>query len=240
MNPTTSYRWIPLGIAAVGALLLLASGAGTRLGLWDFRFGFRLLGWAAYIGAAGAGAALLALAVWRPSGRGLALTLAALVIGVVTFGVPWVARWTAQNVPPIHDITTDMGNPPEFVAILPLRANASNTAVYGGEEIASQQRAAYPDVVPLTLETTPADAFTRALDAARAMGWELVIADSVQGRIEAVATTRWFGFKDDIVVRVTPDGSRSRIDVRSVSRVGRSDLGTNARRIRQYLARLAP
>ncbi len=133
-----------------------------------------------------------------------------------------------------------MGNPPAFVAILPLRANAPNAAEYGGEEIAAQQRAAYPDVVPLHLASTPAAVFTRALDAARTMGWDLVNADSSEGRIEAVATTRWFGFQDDVVVRLTPDGSRTRIDVRSVSRVGRSDVGANARRIRRYLKRLAP
>jgi uncharacterized protein (DUF1499 family) len=72
------------------------------------------------------------------------------------------------------------------------------------------------------------------------MGWEIIAADSARGRIEAVATTRWFGFIDDVVVRISEDGSRSRIDVRSVSRVGRSDVGANARRIRAYLDRLEP
>ena len=105
-------------------------------------------------------------------------------------------------------------------------------------EIAAQQRQAYPDVVPLVLES-PADvAFGRALEAARGMGWEIVAADSSAGRIEATATTAWFGFKDDVVVRVTPEDGRSRVDVRSVSRVGMSDVGTNAARIRAYLARL--
>jgi uncharacterized protein (DUF1499 family) len=82
-------------------------------------------------------------------------------------------------------------------------------------------------------------AFRRAADAARAMGWEMVAADSAAGRVEATATTRWFGFKDDVVVRVRPDGAGSRIDVRSVSRVGGSDVGANAARIRAYLARVA-
>jgi uncharacterized protein (DUF1499 family) len=71
------------------------------------------------------------------------------------------------------------------------------------------------------------------------MGWELVASDSAAGRIEATATTPWFGFKDDVVVRVRPDGSGSRIDVRSVSRVGKSDVGANAKRIRTYLADIA-
>ncbi|PKM01303.1 MAG: hypothetical protein CVV17_07675, partial [Gammaproteobacteria bacterium HGW-Gammaproteobacteria-7] len=151
-----------------------------------------------------------------------------LVLGVMTFTMPWQQRRLARSVPPIHDITTDLGDPPTFEAILPLRADAPNPAEYGGEEIAAQQRAAYPDIVPLRLEGPTAAAFTRALEAAREMGWEIIAADSARGRIEAVATTRWFGFIDDVVVRISEDGSRSRIDVRSVSRVGRSDVGANA------------
>ena len=120
----------------------------------------------------------------------------------------------------------------------PSAQGAANQAEYGGPEVAAQQRQAYPDVVPLVLEA-PADvAFGRALGAARGMGWEIVAADSSAGRIEATATTAWFGFKDDVVVRVTPEDGRSRVDVRSVSRVGMSDVGTNAARIRAYLARL--
>ena len=70
------------------------------------------------------------------------------------------------------------------------------------------------------------------------MGWEVVAADPAAGRIEAVATTFWFGFKDDIVVRVAPAGAGSLIDARSKSRVGVGDLGTNAQRLRAYLERL--
>jgi uncharacterized protein (DUF1499 family) len=88
------------------------------------------------------------------------------------------------------------------------------------------------------LTDPPAAAFTRALGAARRMGWEIVAADSAAGRIEATATTTWFGFKDDVVVRIKPNQNGSRIDVRSESRVGGSDIGTNAKRIRRYLGEL--
>jgi uncharacterized protein (DUF1499 family) len=125
------------------------------------------------------------------------------------------------------------------VAILPLRAGAPNPAEYGGAEVAAQQRAGYPDIGPLILQTLPQQAFDRALAAARDMGWEIVATDPTSGRIEATATTFWFGFKDDVVVRVTPVGDGSRIDVRSVSRVGRSDVGSNAERIKAYLGRVA-
>lgn len=240
MNALRSARWFPLALAALGGVLLAVSGLGTRAGLWSFGTGFTVLRWAAYVGIAAALLALLFLLILRPRGTTLTALGLALLLGAITAALPWQQRRTARTVPPIHDITTDLGDPPEFVAILPLRAGAPNSAEYEGEVIAAQQRAAYPDIAPLFLETTPAAAFTQALDAARAMGWEIVAADSGAGRIEATATTRWFGFKDDVVVRITPDGSRTRVDVRSVSRVGRSDVGANAARIRKYLARLQP
>jgi uncharacterized protein (DUF1499 family) len=224
-------------LAAVAAVLLLAAGPGTRAGLWSFSTGFELLRWGAYLGLAAALVAVVGL-VWRPEGIRVGVLVAALIVAVGVALVPWRWRRLAKSVPPIHDITTDTRNPPAFVAILPRRAAAPNSADYGGPELAAAQQAAYPDVVPLTLPVQPPVAFARALEAAHGMGWELVAADSASGRIEATATTRWFGFKDDVVVRVGPASEGSRIDVRSVSRVGRSDVGTNARRIRSYLAKI--
>ena len=101
--------------------------------------------------------------------------------------------------------------------------------------IAAQQREAYPDLQPAMLDAPPAEAFERALAAVYRMRWQLVQADEPAGRIEATDTTFWFGFKDDVVIRVRPDGGGSRIDVRSLSRVGGGDAGTNAARIREYV-----
>lgn len=238
MQDLTRARWIALGLAIVAALVLFMSGAGTKMGLWDFRTGLGMMKWAAYIGIAAAVVSVTLLAVLRPSGGVLALLVASTVIGLAVVGLPWQMRRIARTVPPIHDITTDLGNPPAFEAILPLRADAPNPAEYGGPDVAAQQRAAYPEIAPLFLEASTGAAFQRSLDAARGMGWEIVTADSARGRIEAVATTRWFGFKDDVVIRVAQDGSRARIDVRSVSRVGGGDVGTNARRIRQFVERV--
>jgi uncharacterized protein (DUF1499 family) len=145
---------------------------------------------------------------------------------------------TARTVPPIHDITTDTADPPRFVAVVPLRKDALNPIEYGGPEIAAQQQRAYPDLHPVTLPDPPARAFEHALAAARAQGWEIVEAAPAEGRIEATDTTRWFGFKDDVVVRVRMAENGSRLDVRSLSRVGRSDLGKNAARIRAFLRAL--
>lgn len=100
------------------------------------------------------------------------------------------------------------------------------------------QRAGYPDIAPITLPSPREQVFDRALAAAQEQEWQIVTADKSTGRIEATDTTSWFGFKDDIAIRLTAWGSGTRVDVRSVSRVGRNDTGTNARRIRRYLERL--
>lgn len=232
-------RRLTLVAAVIAALLLPLSGVGVRAGLWTFRSGFTMLRWGAYLGLAAAALALLQLLVARWRGSQPWPLLLALGLGVAAAAIPWSWQRRARQVPPIHDITTDTDDPPEFVAMLPLRADAPNPAEYGGPEVAAQQREGYPDLRSLVLASTPpAEAFGRALDAARAEGWELVAADSAAGRIEATATTGWFGFKDDVVVRIRPEGGGSVIAVRSVSRVGKSDVGTNARRIRSYLERL--
>lgn len=152
-------------------------------------------------------------------------------------GVAACARLTG-GAPPIHDITTDTNDPPPFVDILPLRAGARNSAVYGGARVAALQEAAYPDIAPVDLVIVPAAAFAKALATAEAMGWALVAADSSAGRIEATATTRFFRFRDDVVIRIRPRDGGSRLDIRSVSRFGGSDLGKNASRIRAFLVRL--
>ncbi len=226
------------GIAVVSAILgigmLAAAGMGTRAEFWDFRTGLSLMRNAAYIGIAAMALTLIALFVTRPRGGALALLLASLFLAVITFAVPRGFSRKAQSVPPIHDISTDTVDPPEFVAVLPLRADAPNSAVYAGDSIATLQRAAYPEVQPVLLDDAPPEAFRRALAAAERMGWEIVARDSVAGRIEATATTTWFGFKDDVVIRVRATDAGARIDVRSVSRVGRSDVGANAARIQAY------
>jgi uncharacterized protein (DUF1499 family) len=226
-------------LPVIAALLLLVGGPGTRLGLWEFSVGFLLMRWAAYLGLAAAGLALVLL-LWPRTRAGQGAWLAAtLLLGLGVAFLPWQLLQQARTVPPIHDITTDPLDPPNFVAILPLRAAAPNPAAYAGAEVAAQQRQAYPDLGPYRLEAGVEQAFERALATARRMGWEIVAADPAAGRIEATATSFWYGFKDDVVVRVRAEEEGSRIDLRSKSRVGRSDLGANAERIRAYLETLA-
>jgi uncharacterized protein (DUF1499 family) len=222
-----------------GALAVLA-GLGARAGWWHFRTGFQLLEWAAYggLGAVVLGALGALASMSRATRRGLWFGLMAILVGLPVVGIPWQMKRTAQRVPAIHDITTDPDDPPRFVAVLPLRKDAANSADYGGPGIAAQQRAAYPDLVPLLLPVSAQKAFALALQAAETMGWELVAADAGEGRIEATDRTFWFGFKDDVVVRIRARGDQSLVDIRSLSRVGKSDVGANATRIRNYIRTL--
>ena len=238
MRYLRSLNFVAFGLAVICAGTGLAAGLGARWGAWHFRTGFMLLTWAAYGALAVVVLGLVALVVNRSSNKAIFFALASIILAIFVAGIPWQMKQRAQQVPPIHDITTDTENPPAFVAILPLRANAANSAEYKGTEVAAQQKKAYPDLQPLTVNAPPDVAFQRALRAARDAGWDIVESRPDQGRIEATDTTLWFGFKDDVVVRVTSQDGASRIDVRSVSRVGKSDVGTNATRIRNYLSKV--
>ena len=146
-----------------------------------------------------------------------------------------------KSVPFIHDITTDTVNPPAFIAVVAAReAEGANPHDYAGEAVARQQECGYPELEPFIADAEPATAYDRALDVANNMGWEIVATDRALGRIEATDTSTWYGFKDDIVIRVlaVEGATKSRVDVRSLSRVGRSDVGVNAARIRTYLGAL--
>lgn len=227
---------ISLALSVLAIILLLIGGPGYRLDLWGLGFG--LLGvmrYSVYLGAAGALLAIIFLLWPRARQDHVAMLVTALLFGVLAVAVPMHVRSTAQSVPPIHDITTDLDRPPEFVDVRPLRADAPNPPEYGGEEVAAQQREGYPDLGPLRSDAPVETLFPAALETARAQGWKIVSSVPEDGRIEATETTFWYGFKDDIVIRIRAEGDGSRLDMRSKSRVGRSDLGANAARIQDYL-----
>ena len=222
------------------ALAAITSGLGHRWSWWDFRAGFSLLRWSAYGALAVLGVGLVvAIFAWlRQMWFALTATLLGVALCAITVALPWSQLRLARSLPPIHDITTDTGDPPEFVTVLELRTDAPNPAVYAGAAVAEQQQRAYPDLKPLQVGLAPADVLAHAVNVGESMGWKIVAAVPLEGRLEATATTFWFGFKDDVVVRITPSDGGSRVDVRSVSRVGRSDVGANARRIRTFLEKL--
>lgn len=224
-----------LAIAVIGVLLLAAAGPGTRFGVWEYGTGFLLMRIAFFAGLGAAGLAVLLLLIPKTRASGAVALAAAMVLGLVTAWVPWSGVQKARSLPFIHDITTDTEDPPEFVAVLPLRADAPNPPEYQGDEVAELQKEGYPDIDSAELGMSAADAYQQALETAESMGWEIVASVPDEGRIEATATTFWFGFKDDVVIRIEDTGSGSRLDMRSKSRVGRSDVGANAARIRRFL-----
>jgi len=224
-------------IALTAGLVALLSGPGTSYGLWDYRTGISVLRWAAYGGVAAAALSLIGLiaSLRIVIVKGFLWALLGVIVGSFLAGLMLHWKQVAESVPRIHDITTDTTSPPEFVALLRLRKSDENSPAYGGAEVAVRQLKAYPDIIPLMLPVPPDQAFERALAVARRLGWQIIDADKNTGRIEAVATTFWFGFKDDIVIRLRQKDSGSRVDIRSESRVGVSDLGKNAERIRKFL-----
>ncbi|MGC2520131.1 MAG: DUF1499 domain-containing protein [Burkholderiales bacterium] len=227
-----------LGAACIAAELL--SGFGSRWGWWHYSVGFVILRWAAGSSLA---VVLLSLVGAILAGRAgamaaLAAGIAGVALAVPASGLPAYYWYQGRHLPHIHDITTDTDDPPRFVAVLPLRRDARNPAEYGGAKIAEQQKQDYPDIVPAVLAAPPAAVFERALAAARAMGWEFVAAAPGELRIEATDTTLFYGFKDDVVIRIAPAAGGSRVDVRSLSRVGGGDFGANAKRVRAFLREL--
>jgi uncharacterized protein (DUF1499 family) len=228
-------------IAVLAGIAAAFSGIGSRLGWWHFMTGFTILRTAAIAGFVAAIVSLLGGILARQEHRRAVFFYAAagILTGLIVAGIPWSWFRTAQLMPRIHDISTDTKNPPRFKAIMPLRKNAENSLNYGGPGVAMQQKAAYADIRPLLLPLSSAKTFDRALILAKSMGWKIVDSNARDGRIEAEATTFWFGFTDAVIVRVSAAAGGSKVDVRSVSRVGLSDVGTNAKRIRAYLDKLA-
>lgn len=233
-------RW-PARIAALSSLLLLLAalllaGAGPayRFELLSLGSAFDMLRRGVYLSAAAAACGLAALIAATFCRRLQPALIGALVLTMTAamLAVPWLHWQRAQTAPPIHDITTDTANPPPFEQLAQAREAAPNAVKYPGEAFARQQRKAYPDIQPLTLELPLSQAHDIAEAAVRDLGWE--IAHSSRTRIEATDTTTWFGFKDDVSIRLSETAEGARIDVRSASRMGRGDVGANAARIRAY------
>jgi uncharacterized protein (DUF1499 family) len=222
-----------MGLIAI--FLLLIAGPGYRMHWWDLKTGLlRFIPAALFLGIA----AIVVSIIGLFAARNKTLAAVGLILGLIAAGLPASNIATAKH-SPIHDVSTDMANPPQFSAVLPARAAVPHgNPVEYDSKTAELQRETYPDIGPLHLNVPPNQAFDRALTAGRAMGWEIIASDPAQLRIEATATTFWFGFKDDVVVRITPENEGSSVDVRSLSRIGQSDVGANARRVRDYLGRL--
>lgn len=224
----------------VGALMIAVSGPIAQIGLIDHRSALLVF----VIGLIACLVALVAALVWgllrlaRGHGPRWGRALAGFVIAGVAAAYPLAMLQKAASVPVIHDITTDIVEPPAFVALAGHRDGAENPDEYPGLEVAMEQTKAYPTIKPFVTAMPPPALFVEARTTAEAMGWEIVSASEADGRIEATDTSAFFGFKDDIVIRIREEGEGSRLDMRSKSRIGQSDIGANAARIEKFLAEL--
>ena len=257
-------RWvlrIALFFAVAAPLVFMLAGLGARVGLWSWQFGLgtltREVGPILLFGAILAGALALLLALLVKPRRGILVGVAAVAIGLLGFGRLMSVQNTAANLPFIHDVTTDTQDPPTFGPVITAERAATegvNTADYPGKKaparladgtrgeklVSALQTQGYPEIRTLVLTEDPAVVFGRAEQLARDMGWAIKESNVATGRIDATETTFWYGFKDDITVRLRPAaGGGTRVDVRSLSRVGGSDLGANAARIGRFLEALA-
>ncbi|PCH61556.1 MAG: hypothetical protein COC19_04555 [SAR86 cluster bacterium] len=238
-------------IAGLGiGLLALFASLGVWFGLWEFGQGFSLLrtanGYADVIAifALISTVAILAASKFFNTGSVTKLCSAAL-IGTIAAGLAYYIPESFRapegvSYPPIHDVSTDTVNPLQFVDVIPLRVDAANTMVYGGTDdmtpskLAQLQTEAYPDLVAHYYDLSEQEVFAKALQAVNQLGWNLVAQVPDQGRIEATATTFWFRFKDDVVIKIHREGDQTVVNARSLSRVGRGDVGANAIRLRAF------
>ena len=266
MNLFRIIRHLVVGLAAAAAILIplwfLVTAFGGKFGAWTPLDAFRhvagnagvvlptalILGVAALI--VSVGFRLIFGRANAPGAGGYIAAVAAIAVGGGGLFYAQSVRTLASEVPPIHDITTDTQDPPAFSASMVERrevSGATNSVDYDAKTDPRSERAlpevqaeAYPQIQPILAEVDAATAYEAALAEARAMGWRITTASPERGMFEGTAETFWFGFKDDVVVRVEArDEGGARIDARSVSRVGVSDLGANAARLEAFSERVS-
>jgi uncharacterized protein (DUF1499 family) len=259
----TKVRNFLVGLSVTLAFLLplyfIIAALGTKFGLFDWRIGFGVMVFQFSLFVIGGVLAvgLVALGAARRTAprQHIGRALLALLVPALAFGWLIYAGAQAQRVPPIHDISTDLSNPPSFSqAVIDARAQVAGVnsldllnktiptaprfqaAGIAGKPVTDLQRASYPEVQPIYLDMDTAAAVAKAEAAARKLGWTVGLVDAAGGRMEASQTSFWFGFTDDIAIRVVAADQPGmvRMDIRSVSRVGLSDLGANAKRIKAF------
>ena len=238
LNGNTRPKWGPRIARATiaAAVLVLLAGPFIKFGVLPWQAGLAMFVVAAALAGVGGAYSLYNL-LRRRGGRLFAIAAAA---GLAALVIPVAIIAEGRGVPPINDITTDMTDPPAFKVITAeVRGDGSAPLAYD-PSFASQQLAGYPNLRPLIVSEPPQQAFNQAMDAARKLGWEFAggatpgYSGDGGGQFEATDTVAWWGFKDDVVVRLTPSAEGTRIDVRSKSRVGKGDVGVNAKRIEDF------
>ncbi len=242
MNSLTALA-SPL-VSALALVTGLVGVLGARFGLITPISGFQLFAFLMPLGTLLALLlGLIGLLRTRPRQRrgGASQAWGGVLLSITVFGWYLVLISSTLEAPPIHDITTDLDDPPAFEAAVPHDSRGGGFAYpSGGAQVPDLQRQAYPDLGTTRLDVTPAEALWRVEHTAEDLGWELILDDGENGRLEFSDTTGWFRFVDYVAVRVRADGAGAAVDVRSVSQVGIGDQGANAARIRRFLDGLDP
>jgi uncharacterized protein (DUF1499 family) len=229
-----------LTFALTGLIGVLSSGFGVRLEWWDFRIGFALLKWSVYALMFAAALAVL-VAASTPAGTQWKdpRLLAPLTMALLVCVTPYVYKKRFELYPTVADATTNMADPPEFVALVPIREQtAENPLRYRHKEASALQLQYFPDLTTLQSDKSPEEVIADAQAVANQLSLQVIAAVPEEGRLEATDTTFWFGFKDDLIVRARSINGKTQVDIRSASRVGYFDGGLNAKRVRNFMQAL--
>lgn len=234
-SKTKSAKWLAL-LSIISLLIIPFTILGYRFGLYQFSVVLQLFGVSLLV----AGMTFLSTLFISLKQRNRNYSNSkqfqfSMVVSLLPLLFLGSQILTAKSVPMIHNISTDITDPPTFNEIVLLRGSSSNPYVYNTNEIGEIQKLAYPNIKTLTVSETVDDAFKKALLLVDELGWDLVSSDQQSGIIEASQTTKLWAFTDDVVIRIVAKSDKTEIDLRSVSRVGRSDLGVNAKRIQHFL-----
>jgi len=247
---SASYHPEPVsGLATWARRLAVFSAVAAMVSIIIVRFGFLEVrpALATFFGALGCAVLSILIglaafvAIWQNGSRGMSRILLAMLIDVAILAYPAYLAWQYRKLPAIHDITTDPIDPPRFEALARLRAGeGANPAVYAGLYSAELQRATWPDIEPVDLDVPVQRAYEITIALVTKRKWLVIDERAPQpprriGRIEAVARTPIMGFREDVSIRITPDGEGSRVDIRSSSRYFESDLGSNASRVTRLI-----
>ncbi len=245
MNNSYDFTSVSYKLAVVAALIMILAILGHRLSIVAFQPALLGLALGTLIGllaiAFGLFEMIRATKAKKTQKTPIVSTspAAGSTLGLLVVAPIFVTLLAGIGTPMIHDITTDLEHPPEFIAIKALRAVTDNSLERNEpENLAALQKQSYPDLVSLLLDRPFETVFEQAVALVKKRGWEVTVISAANGRIEATDTTLIMGFKDDVIIRIEKKGKQTQVDMRSVSRVGKGDLGTNAARIRSFLDEL--
>jgi hypothetical protein len=229
---------LALALTLAGVVGALSSGFGVRWEWWNFRVGFSVLKWSVYAVIFAAALVVLWIGLAKPSGAQWRdpRVLAALVTALIVCAIPYAYKKQFERYPTVADATTNIADPPMFVDLVPVREEtAENPLRYRYKEAAALQLQYFPDLTTLQSDKSPAEVIADAQAVADRLCLKAIAVVPEQGRLEATATTFWFGFKDDLVVRARSVNGKTLVDIRSASRLGYLDGGLNAKRVRNFM-----